>query len=155
MAKKAVKKATALSRVQKYFPKVKTVRDAKADIRIEVQKQDQHPKGRKDHETCALATACKRKLKLHGVVVARSVMYLIKGNNAIRYTVPENVTREIIAFDRGADFVPGEYRLKKPSKDKQLGACPGGHNRDSSGNGKPKKEYHATKGIRAILGSKV
>jgi hypothetical protein len=145
---------SALLNVRKFFPKVKTVSDARSDMRVEVTKKDEAVSHKKDHNNCAMAVACKRKMHLDGVIVARTTMYLVKGNNAIRYKLSEAASREVVSFDRGGGFAPGTYLVNAPSPSIRLGAKAGGHSRDNKGNGKPKQLHHYTTGIRAVLGAK-
>jgi len=146
--------ATALKTVQGFFPKVKRVLDADEDVNIEVTKHDSQSKAVKNHEQCAMAVACKRAMHLDGVVISRKIAYLVKGKEAVRFIVPQSVSREVVAFDRGATFEPGTYRLVKPGHGSELGYA-GGHVRDNEGkaNGKKKKgPRHVTANIRTALG---
>lgn len=144
----------SISRVRKFFPNVQFVRDAKEPIEIEVTKGDSNAKAVKDHTACAMAVACKRKLKLDGVIVSRCAAYLIKDKIAMRYAVPSSVTREIVSFDRGADFAPGDYYLLPPKESQLLGqrAHRPSKDRAEAGNGKKRHKPHVTTGIRAALG---
>lgn len=139
----------ALTLVQKFFPDVTKVKDARSDIEIEVTKADGQASP-KDHKNCAIARACKRGLNLDGAVVSRSVVYLVKDDEATRYLIPNAVAREMVAFDRGAGFAPGEYELKRPASHKM---GPGTHSRKprkpgSRPRGKPR---HQTAGLRSKL----
>jgi hypothetical protein len=142
---------TRNSTILKYFPDVKTVKDAKKPIQVEVSPQDVKLSKRSKHKECAMAVACKRKMKLDGILIARSTAYLIKGSTAIRFKVPNSLEREITSFDRGAAFDPGVYGLSVPQRTQQRNDV-GGHrphkNRGSQG------VYHMTRGIRAVLGGK-
>jgi len=102
----------SLAIVQKFFPKVTTVKDGTDDLEVEVTKQDATSSRKKDHNNCAMAVACKRKAKADGIIISISMAYIIKGNTATRYQVPNSVGREITAFDRGARFAEGNYELK-------------------------------------------
>lgn len=148
----------ALSVVQAAFPNVTKVMDAKKDVFTEVTKRDTTSATVRNHKACAMAVACKRKMELDGVIMSVSTAYLIKGDTATRYMVPESVSREITAFDRDALFEPGEYMLKAPGKQNRLGAGRHGTVPDKSskaGNGNFAKRFrHKTEGIRASLGSK-
>jgi len=142
----------ALNLVQKMFPSVTKVIDGKSDIHVEVNKRDASSKAVRDHKECALAQACRRTLDLDGAIISRSVAYLIKGRTATRYRVPSSATREIIAFDRGAAFVPGDYMLKRVPKPMRFGE------KRSGGKTKPPKRKnrrpvfrHVTEGIRSSL----
>ena len=104
----------AIQIVNKYFPDVTHVEDAKCTARIEVTNRDMSTALRKTHKTCAMAIACKRKMDLDGVIISVHTAYLVKGNRAVRYELPQRVAREIISFDRGAKFYAGDYELKVP-----------------------------------------
>lgn len=150
---------SALSNVQAAFPNVTKVVDAKKDTAFEVTKADTKSAAVRNHTACAAAVACKRKLELDGVIMSVSTAYLIKGNVATRYKVPEAVSREITAFDRDAVFSPGDYQLKAPASTERLGARngqgKGGGDGDNSTKGNMAKRFHhKTEGIRAAIGSK-
>ncbi len=87
--------------VQKFFPKVERVVDAHRNAAIEVTAKDSSSKAVRDHNACAMAVACKRKFHLDGVIISRSVAYLIKGTQARRFMLPDSVSREVVSFDRG------------------------------------------------------
>jgi hypothetical protein len=140
----------ALRIVQKMFPQVEEVIDAGRPRIIEVEDVDLKSANVKNHKSCAMAVACKRKLELDGVIIATSTAYLIKGKKATRYEVPESVTREIVAFDRGSEFAPGTYRLNAVCPRRRLGVYrPSGAS--SKGTGQ-RRAFHRTTGIRAMLG---
>lgn len=144
--------SSALNIVQKFFPGVLEVVDAKRPVRIEVTEQDATKKGIKNHESCAMAVACKRKFNLDGVVISRSTAYLVKGRKARRFKLSPSVSREIVSFDRGAGFAPGNYHLTTFPETQRLGS-----RRETStdgngtGNGFPKNFRHVTTGIRTSL----
>src|SRR5580704_307502 len=104
-------KMTALQIVQKFYPGIKVVRDAKTPVRIEVLKRDIDDSDVRSHKFCAVARACKRAQHIDGAIIALKVAYLIKGGEALRYSMPESLSREIVAYDRNGDFAPGTYRL--------------------------------------------
>src|SRR6267142_2410552 len=148
--------ATALALVKKFFPEVKTVTDAKKNVNIEVTNADDKAAAKKSHKTCAMAVACKRKFKLDGVVISVNRAYLVKGDRARRFVLPPSVEREVVSFDRGGGFEPGEYELSKVPKGSTLGR------KKSKANGKEgahspgqPKHIHRTGGIRVSLGSKM
>jgi hypothetical protein len=150
----ATKSSSGMLRiVNKHFPGVTRVEDAKKPITIEVTKEDDKNSKRKNIEECAMAVACKRAFKADGVILARSVAYLIKGTLAVRFQIPPSVAREITSFDRGAGFEPGTYQLSKPTPSmtleyKKKHAAKGG-NTDPKGI----RKYHLTTNIRTVLGS--
>ena len=145
---------SALNIVQKFFPKVGAVKDATRNTVIEVTKRDEAASRRKDHNQCAMAMACQRAMHLDGVIIARTIAYLVKDRVATRYCLPESVTREVVSFDRGGGFAPGEYKLLKPNISHRLDSA-GGHNRQKKNTAKRPEPKHMTSGIRTVLGSKV
>src|SRR5947207_15887297 len=98
-----------------------------------------------------MAVACKRAKNLDGVIVSICTCYLIKGLTATRYLLPEAVQREVIAFDRGGGFAPGEYSMLAPRKSHRLGEHRGGEDRRKR-TAKMAKPRHFTEGIRTVLG---
>jgi hypothetical protein len=105
----------ALRIVQKYFPQVETVKSAMRQLKITVTSSDaRHPLGRKKHDDCAMARACTRSLSVDGALISLGAAYLVKGTKATRYKTPHAVSREIVAYDRGAAFEPGIYTLDVP-----------------------------------------
>jgi hypothetical protein len=147
--------STVLSIVQTHFPKVEKVQDAKEALAIEVTASDEHKSKRRNHEECAMAVACKRAYHADGVLIARSVAYLVKGTLAVRFLIPETVSREITSFDRGGPFKPGWYQLSRPPERSTL-AYKKKHAQQPDGKTDPKKKrkYHLTTGIRTVLGGK-
>ncbi len=112
---------STLSVVKKFFPNVKFVTDAKTNAFIEVTDADVKKSKLKNHKECAMAVACKRKFKLDGVIISKSVAYLVKGNKARRFDVPESVSREVVSFDRGSGFSLGSYALRAVSPANRMG----------------------------------
>lgn len=149
--------ASALAIVQKVFPNVTHVKDARKDASVEVTKRDTTSATVRNHKACAMAVACKRKMDLDGVIMSVSIAYLVKDNVATRYKVPESVAREITAFDRDAVFEPGEYNLRAISPAARLDRTPNASVSKSSkqsNGGLAKRFRHKTDGIRSSLGSK-
>lgn len=143
--------SNALHIVQKFFPGVTGVVDALRPAKIEVTVSDSTKKGVKNHAECALAVACKNKFNLDGVIISRTVAYLVKGKKARRFHLPPSTARELVSFDRGAGFAPGIYQLSVVSGNNKLGMARGGHS-GVEGSGKPKQFRHYTSGIRTVLG---
>jgi hypothetical protein len=143
----------SLSIVKKYFPKVEKVEDGDAPIVVEVTNADSNTAAVRNHEACAMAVACKRKMKADGVIISIATAYIIKGKTAIRYGVPNAVQREIVSFDRDAGFAAGEYQLVPHSPMSRIGET---HhtNHTEKVTGTPQKRNHHTAGIRTVLGSR-
>ncbi len=143
---------SALKIVRHFFPKVAKVVDAKRPADIEVLPEDCKSKGALNHTTCALAVACKRAFHVEGVIISRSTAYLVKRDQARRFHLPGSVGRELAAFDRGAAFAPGKYRLSAVSPARRLGRSNrGGKKRIETGKGF-EHFRHITTGIRTVLG---
>jgi hypothetical protein len=144
---------SALNNVRKFFPQVKTVVDSTRNAVIEVTRGDASSRAVKNHSACAMAVACKRKFKLDGVIISRSVAYLIKGNKARRFKLPESVSREVVSFDRGAGFQPGKYHLEKIPESVKLGNRHGRVlNKDRNRNVVEGQSRHVTTNARTVLG---
>ena len=142
---------TALALVRKLFPDVESVVDARNATTIIVKEKDVNAQARKKHSECALALACKREKNLDGAIIQVTFAYLIKGKQATRYRLPESASREIVSFDRHADFSLGEYHMTPPPASSRLGQTRGGH-----GEHKFKKrafKIHRTEGVRERLNS--
>lgn len=140
----------SLSIVKKFFPNVKTITDATSNATIEVTKSDVEKSKIKKHNECAMAIACKRKFHLDGVIVSRRIAYLVKGNKARRFKVPESVSREVVSFDRGGGFEAGTYQLAKIPEKEKLGP----RNRPQKIKTRQVKEprkRHFTTNIRQVL----
>lgn len=151
--------SSALSIVQEYFPEVTDVVDGEVDIQVSVTKKDTTHAKVRNHSACAFAMACKRMFNaegVNGVIVAVKTAYLVRGNLAVRYKLPESVSREVVSFDRGAIFDEGVYHMNAPAKSSKLGARKGRNNKGvTKGTGKKTMfTKHDTRGIRVALGSK-
>jgi len=143
--------ASSLGIVRKFFPNVRKVTDARAPVQIEVTARDTKTSKKKKHAECALAKACQRTWNLDGAVVTRSMVYLVKDKQALRYLLPQTVTREIVAFDRGASFAPGVYTLTKPWHPLGTKKTPPRTTGRKDGS-RPATRVHRTQNIRAALG---
>ena len=142
------RKSKALEIVQKFFPQVTNVIDANSSLSIEVTQRDSSNSKLQNHSECALAVACKRKEKADGVLISINSAYVIKGNRATRYKVPEPTAREIVAFDHHGGFTPGSYQLRAPSGSDMIGSPHrgGGHAVTVK-----KRTYHRTENIGTSL----
>lgn len=143
-------KSRALTIIQKFCPQVKEVNDSTKSLIIEVTEKDSKTSKLKNHAECALAVACKRKEKADAVIISVRSAYLIKGNKAVRYRVPESTAREVVSFDRNGGFQPGTYKLKKPCFTERLGGGYSGRTQNKS-NRKSVRFSHHTSNIRTSL----
>lgn len=147
----------AFANVKKFFPQVKKLRDADENAVVHVTAADVKASSKKDHNNCAMAVAAKRELHATGMVVSRSMAYVVNKDEAIRFSLPTSVQKEIVSFDRGAGFAEGAYQLDRPSKSNRLGSYRMHHHlnpdRSHTANGK-RRFRHLTRGVRAVLGGK-
>lgn len=128
------------------------VLDAREHLTIHVTKTDVRLGAKKDATSCAAANAICRQ---HGAVEARvhaSRAYVKKGKTWFRYAVPPSMRNEIIAFDRGGEFAPGEYTLSPVSPTVRLDAPIKkryAENGSSPQRGRRvKRAYHVVSGVR-------
>jgi hypothetical protein len=152
MKRKQVKQVGQMSLLlaRKYFPHVQKVNDADRSVMIEVTDEDDKAGRRLNSEMCAFARACARTFHADGMIVGVKVVFLIKGQVATRYIVPEAITREIISFDRGGGFDAGTYKLNKPTGVNRLGVGKSTRHK-VRGNGQHKQFRHFTRRIRASI----
>ena len=150
MSKPNKKQKSVLSIVRKYHPEVTQVVDASKSIEISVSKADCKSGKFSEPDNCAMAKAFQR--EHDGAIISLSSAYIIDGTKAVRYKVPESVSREIVSFDRNHQFAPGEYQLRPPSASEKIGKRT---RPQYTKNRKPeysanKKRYHRTAGIRSL-----
>lgn len=145
--------SNAINIVRKFFPDVQQVVDATRAISVDVTKRDSESATVRNHKGCAMAVACKRKQKADGVIISVGTAYVIKGKTAIRFKVPESVSREVVSFDRHGGFSPGEYNLRPPRSSEKLGSYPATRSRGGRSSRPTNPKKHHTKDIRTVLGS--
>lgn len=142
--------------VRKFFPNVNKVTDADDDLVVEVTAQDVKHSSKKDHIRCAMAVATQRQLHSTGMIVSPSMAYVVTKKHAVRFRLPEAIRKEIVSFDRGAGFEPGQYKLEKPPKSARLGSRSErteSKSKNHSSSGK-KRFVHLTQGLRTSIRSK-
>ena len=101
--------------------------DARRPVKLIVTRSDVKGADTKEPANCAVARACRRDLYAAEVRVHLGRVYIRSNeNNWVRYITPGGMRDEIIAFDRGGKFEPGEFRLMAPQRSKTLGKKSGG-----------------------------
>lgn len=99
----------------------KPVFDAKKAIVLDVSKNDVDKADPKEPADCAVARACRRQLHAKEVRVHLARVYVrMNEGNWTRYQTPAAMRSEIIAFDRGGAFSPGEYQLRPITPSEQI-----------------------------------
>jgi hypothetical protein len=114
---------TALNMVQRYYPKVRSVEDAKKPLDVSVSKADCSKAKPMSFTDCAFANACKR-AEADGAIITLTTAYIIKGEKAQRYKIGTTLSREITVLDRSKDgdrFTAQTYKLRPPTASIVLG----------------------------------
>jgi hypothetical protein len=98
----------------------KPVLDAKKPIVLNITPNDIAKADRKEPADCAVARACRRELHAKEVRVHLGRVYVRQNEgNWLRFMTPRSLRSEIIAFDRGGSFEPGEHKLAAPQPSKR------------------------------------
>jgi hypothetical protein len=87
------------------------VEDANDKLEIAINKTDIRLGAKKDSNSCAAARALCRQHHAEAAMVHFSRAYIKKNGKWLRYSVPTALRNEVLAFDRGGAFEPGEYVL--------------------------------------------
>lgn len=98
----------------------KQVVDATKKAAIKITERDVNEGKNKDPAACAAARAAKRDVS--NCISARvhiGRVYIEQKDKWVRYETPKSLRTEIIAFDRGGSFEPGEYVLEIPQPSTQ------------------------------------
>lgn len=88
------------------------VKDADKPVIITITNRDIKNGAIKAPSSCAAALACHRISKVEDARIHIGRSYLKIGGKWIRYVTSKPLRTEIIAFDRGGEFAPGEYTLQ-------------------------------------------
>ena len=129
----------------------KKVINAKRRVTLQISAHDARTGASKEPQSCAAAKAAMRgvpncvEAKIH---IGRAYLLDKKHDKWVRYKTSDALRSEIIAFDRGGKFEPGEYDLipLAPSDIK-----PHSRGRASKGTGgiaKSARKLHLVKGVR-------
>jgi hypothetical protein len=117
------------------------VLDAKKSVKLIVTEEDVKGGNPKKPNTCAVAKACMRQMHVKEVRVHLGRVYVRSNNlNWQRFITSRAMRTEVIAFDRGGRFAPGEYILKK--------ITPAAATGKQQGSDKKTKKRSKSKGIR-------
>jgi len=125
------------------------IHNAKLPLVLAIMPEDIEQATRKDSANCAIACAARRVFHTAEVRIHLSRIYIRKGRVWLRFMTPQSLRNEIIAFDRGGSFCPGEHWLAAPPPAKQTGKRQGSDvERPTGGRGKPRNPYHYTEEVR-------
>jgi len=127
----------------------KPVVNAKSQLTISITERDVEKGSKKDPGGCAAALAAIRDTKCTKARVHLDRTYLLIGENWVRFRTPSSLRNEIIAFDRGGQFMPGNHELKKLRSTRvTTGKRQGG----PSNNQRPRKSRKFARKVRRIEG---
>jgi hypothetical protein len=124
------------------------VKNATKPLVLAILPSDIEQATRKDPATCAIACAARRSFGTDEVRIHLSRIYVRVGKEWRRYMTPDSLRSEIIAFDRGGSFSPGEHWLATPPPAKRTGKRQGSDTASSGGRGKKRRAYHYTDDVR-------
>ena len=129
------------------------VKDATEKVVLHITKEDVRAGAKKNADSCAAAKALCREHQCEAAKVHMSRAYIKKGGKWLRFEVGPALRNEVLAFDRGGTFEPGEYILNPPRPVSRLDADkrkrPGNHK--AAGKRKIKRPYHVVSGVRARM----
>lgn len=125
--------------------------DAKRPVALRITADDVRRADPKRPDECAAARACRRDLHAIEARVHLSRIYVRTTKDKwTRYSTPAALRSEIIAFDRGGAFAPGQYTLSplKPSS-RVVGQQGSGTNqRQKNRSQKKRRRYHVITDVR-------
>ena len=124
--------------------------DAPKKRTITITESDVQKGNTKDPAKCAAAQALLREKDCTEARVHIGRTYLKIGKKWVRFHTPESLRGEIISFDRGATFQPGEYTLTPMQPAKRAGRTQG--SAKSAPRTPPKKiraKPHVVHGVRS------
>lgn len=124
-----------------------TVIDATKPIKLVITKRDIELGNTKNPAACAAARAAVRQFHVEAARVHLSRVFLKINGKWRRYEAPGSLRTEIVSFDRGGGFRPGEHYLAAPRPSHKTGARAPGRGRTRKT--KRVRPYHISTGIRA------
>lgn len=122
----------------------KKVVDATKPATINITKHDTTAGDNKNPSSCAAARAAVRDFECVSARVHIGRVYIEEAKRWVRYKTPDALRTEIVAFDKGGSFQPGEYVLNPPAPSARLA-------RSGSATGKTKKKPSRTKSPRKLI----
>ena len=133
------------------------VKDADGKLIVTITKADVRSGAKKNAQSCAAANALCRQHQAEEARVHFSRAYIKKGGKWLRFGVPVALRNEIMAFDRGGEFAPGEYVLAPVQPCVRLDAertpryAPEKRSGAHKSKNKRKRAYHVATGVRARM----
>ena len=125
--------------------------DARKKVHIRITADDVIKGNSKDPGACAAALACMRDLHVTQARVHVARTYVKMNGHWLRFSTPESLKSEVVAFDRGGKFMPGDYALTPMSPAGRLGAVRAKPSKNTGTHPQRKparKVIHRTAGVR-------
>lgn len=123
--------------------------DATKAIKLTINDADCKLGQTKDSGACAAARALLRQVpNCTQARVYRAVTYILIGKKWLRCMTPRSLRTEIVAFDRGGKFEPGEFELNAVPPSHVMGKA---HSLGAPKHGRPghQRAQHRTINVRA------
>lgn len=133
----------------------KRVVDANKPVTVHITPGDCIRGSKKDPEKCAVALALKRVTKCDESRVHLGCTYLRFGKKWLRYATPSSLKAEIVSFDRGGGFYPGDFRLHPMPEALRLKPAkrnPGRNRSHTAANTKAEKKKGERRVFHRVLG---
>lgn len=125
--------------------------NARKSLTVHVSLKDIKAAKGKDPGRCAAALACVRQLGATEARIHLGRSYVRYNGKWERYTTSASLRSEVVAFDRGGKFEPGEYKLLKMAPHREMDKLR--KRKTGPHNGKKKNSYHFTVGVRPVVGN--
>lgn len=123
------------------------VKDAMRKLQLTITKRDINGSKRGIPESCAAAKCLMRMDGVDEAIVYRTRTYVRRGNVWTRYVTPMSLKIELVAFDRGGTFEPGEhFLLPVPHYERPTGKRQGSDKDQRKGTSS--RSYHRISNIR-------
>lgn len=128
-----------------------SIKDAKKDVTVNISTLDCKRGSTKEPSKCAAALACRRELNATDTRIHVGRCYLKIAGKWLRYRTSQALRSEILAFDRGGEFKPGQYLLRTVPPDRakrtvKLPSAKGGKAKRVKA--KKNRRHHVVAGIR-------
>lgn len=123
----------------------KPVFNSSRPMEIYITKEDVSFAKSKEPDACAAAVACLRNPGVQKALVHLSVTFIKTRGKWFRYRTPVGLRDEIVAFDRGGSFYPGDFKLLPVPVSMARHRSSGSRQSSSSA---PKRIVHMVQGVR-------
>lgn len=122
--------------------------NGKGKILLKITKGDISRADRKQPDQCVIARCCRRSLKVKEARIHLGRVYLRRDDRQWeRYITSPAMRTEIVAFDRGGSFEPGDFLILPPAPSKAVGKTQGTTTR-TKGAGAARRAPHVVTNVR-------